>query len=41
MVPGVRLGPKIEDQFDELDARYLKREGSEEFHWRPKVHATG
>ena len=25
------LGPKIEDQFDELDARYLKREGSEEF----------
>ena len=25
------LGPKIADQFDELDARYLKREGSEEF----------
>ena len=25
------LGPKIEDQFDELDARYLKREGIEEF----------
>ena len=25
------LGPKIEDQFDELDERYLKREGSEEF----------
>ncbi len=25
------LGPQIEDQFDELDARYLKRKGNEEF----------